>query len=109
MYTIRENGYCTQKQICDNYLLPRQTINNVITGLRKSGILEPDKAHTSGREKTFKLSEHGDKYAHPLIEAMNEFEEKAVSIIGMDKLEKLTKLMSEYDSALINAFDKEGE
>ena len=40
---------------------------------------------------------------------MNEFEEKAVHIIGTDKLEKLTRLMTEYDSALINAFDREGE
>ena len=39
IYTIREFGFCTQKQICDSYLLPRQTINNVITGLRKKGVL----------------------------------------------------------------------
>lgn len=109
LYTIRENGYCTQKQICDSYLLPRQTINNVITGMRKNGILEPDKAHTSGREKAFRLSKYGKEYAKPLIEAMNEFEEKAVHIIGTDKLKTLTKLMTEYDSALINAFDREGE
>ena len=31
LYTIREFGFCTQKQICDSYLLPRQTMNNVIT------------------------------------------------------------------------------
>ena len=31
MYSIREKGYCTQKQICDQYLLPRQTINHVTT------------------------------------------------------------------------------
>ena len=109
LYTIREKGYCTQKQICDNYLLPRQTINNVITGMRKSRILEPDKDHSLGREKAFMLSKYGEEYARPLIEAMNEFEEKAVHIIGTDKLEKLTRLMTEYDSALINAFDREGE
>lgn len=27
-YTIRDDGFCTQKQICDSYLLPRQTINH---------------------------------------------------------------------------------
>lgn len=31
MYSIREKGYCTQKQICDQYLLHRQTINHVTT------------------------------------------------------------------------------
>ena len=38
LYTIRDQGYCTQKQICDSYLLPRQTINHVIAAMRQAGI-----------------------------------------------------------------------
>ena len=38
-YTIRDQGYCTQKQICDSYLLPRQTINHVIAAMRQAGWL----------------------------------------------------------------------
>ena len=38
LYTIRENGYCTQKQVCDNYLLPRQTIHNVISRMREQNM-----------------------------------------------------------------------
>ena len=34
LYSIREAGYCTQKQICENYLLPKQTINNVIIAIK---------------------------------------------------------------------------
>ena len=50
-YTIREKGYCIQKQICDSYLLPRQTMNNVITALRKNGILTVSEEYSIGREK----------------------------------------------------------
>lgn len=51
LYTIRENGYCTQKQVCDNYLLPRQTIHNVISRMREQGylILEPGKRRRTGK------------------------------------------------------------
>ena len=50
LYTIREFGFCTQKQICDSYLLPRQTMNNVITRMRKDGLLEYSSVHSIGRE-----------------------------------------------------------
>ena len=40
LYTIREFGFCTQKQICDSYLLPRQTVNHVISEMKKDGILD---------------------------------------------------------------------
>ena len=39
LYTIRDNGFCTQKQICENYLLPKQTVNHVITSMLTDGLL----------------------------------------------------------------------
>ena len=66
LYTIREFGFCTQKQICDSYLLPRQTMNNVITRMRKDGLLEYSSVHSIGREKAFVLSEKGTGYIAPL-------------------------------------------
>ena len=50
-YTIREYGFCTQKLICESYLLPKQTINNVFANLRKKGILLQDRARSTGRER----------------------------------------------------------
>ena len=49
LYTLREQGYCTQKQICDRYLLPRQTINHVIGVLHAGGLLT--RRPGPGREK----------------------------------------------------------
>ena len=99
-YTIREKGYCIQKQICDSYLLPRQTMNNVITGMRENGLLELSPENSIGREKAFVLTETGEAYAQPLLESMNRFEEQAVTLLGVEKLAVLTALMLEYDQAL---------
>ncbi len=37
---IQENENCTQKQICEKTLLPKQTVNNVITSFYKKGYIE---------------------------------------------------------------------
>ena len=105
-YTIREKGFCTQKQICDSYLLPRQTMNNVITSLRKDGILEISEENSAGREKAFVLTPHGVDYAQPLMNAMNTVESRAVELLGSEKLKVLTALMLEYDQALNRALEE---
>ncbi|WP_458406855.1 MarR family winged helix-turn-helix transcriptional regulator [Anaerotignum sp.] len=103
LYTLREHGFCTQKQICDSYLLPRQTMNYVIANMRQDGILEIDEKQCIGREKAFVLTEKGEQYAAPLLESMNAFEKRAVELLGSEKLEVLTELMLEYDQALQKA------
>ena len=50
LYTIREYGYCTQKLICDSYILPKQTIHNVISAMRENGTLVYDAEKSKGRE-----------------------------------------------------------
>lgn len=106
LYTIREHGFCTQKQICDSYLLPRQTMNNVISGLRNQGILEVNPALNIGREKAFVLTEYGTAHMAPILKALNDFEIRAVELLGAEKLEALTSLMLEYDQALNQALNE---
>ena len=102
-YTIRGNGFCTQKQICDSYLLPRQTINHVIAGLRKNGILKISKECGTGHEKAFILTAAGREYAHPFFESLEKVETRAVELLGAEKLEILTIQMLEYAQALEQA------
>lgn len=108
LYTIREKGFCTQKQICESYLLPRQTINNVITGMRASGLLEYSKEHSAGREKAFVLSEKGQSYAAPLLDSLTDIESNAVEMLGVEKIKKLTSLLLEYDEALNSLLEEKG-
>lgn len=108
-YTIREQGYCTQKQICDHYLLPRQTMHHVITGMRKNGLLQYSRMHSFGREKAFVLSAKGQACAKPFLQALNDVETRAVSGLGADKLQALTQLLLQYNQALQDAMDEQKE
>ncbi len=109
LYTIREKGFCTQKQICDSYILPRQTMNNVITGMRKNGLLELSSGYSEGREKAFVLSAKGESYAKPFLASLDTVESDAVERLGADKLQALTDLLLEYDEALSKALEEKRE
>ena len=100
LYTIREHGFCTQKRVCESYLLPKQTINNVMKSMRERKLIEPDEQHSAGREKAFRLTESGIAYAAPLLESLDAAESRALETIGRDRLRLLTDLLLEYDHAL---------
>lgn len=109
IYTIREFGFCTQKHICDSYLLPRQTMNNVISGMRKNGLLVYSSEHSVGREKAFVLSDKGETYAAPLLDSLDILESGALERLGSEKMAMLIQLLSEYDKALYIAMEVKKE
>ena len=103
LYTINESGFCTQKQLCDDYHVPRQTIHNVISSMRKAELICVSKKHCSGREKAFVLTPRGQEYAAPLLDDISAIEESAINHLGAERLKELSKLMNEYDAALNDA------
>lgn len=103
LYTIRDQGFCTQKQICDSYLLPRQTMNHVILDLRKRGLLELSPKHCIGREKAFVLSKQGKRYAEPLVEALDRMEMQALEAFGTQNMQAMVQAVLSYDKALEHA------
>lgn len=100
LYTIREQGFCTQKQICDSYLLPRQTMNHVFLDLRKRGLLELSPKDCAGREKAFVLSEEGKRRALPLLESLNQMETRALQAFGLEKVREMVETVRAYDDVL---------
>ncbi len=108
LYTIRDQGFCTQKQICDSYLLPRQTMNHVILDLRERGLLELSPEYGVGREKAFVLSEQGKEYVQPLLEALNRMEMRALETFGRKNIRSMVKAVLSYDQALQEAMGKNG-
>ena len=105
-YTIRDNGFCAQKQICDSYLLPRQTMNHVFAKLCADGIIEISLEHSIGREKAFILTGKGLTYAEPLINSLNSIEEKAIELMGKERIQAMTELVQEFDYALNTALEE---
>ena len=106
LYTIREYGYCTQKLICDSYILPKQTIHNVISAMRENGTLVYDAEKSKGREKAFVLTEKGEAYAAELLRSLDVIEDRALAELGEERLRTLTELLFAFDSALNTALEE---
>ncbi len=109
LYTIRDHGYCTQKQVCDNYLLPRQTINHVITDLRNRGLLALSPENSTGREKAFVLTEKGKAYAQPLLDSLTSTEEQAMEHLGLETVRIMAESLDAYTAALFCAMEKDAQ
>ena len=105
IYTVQDNGYCTQKQISESYLLPKQTVNNVFVSMIKNGILTESPDQNSGREKAYILTQKGLEIATPLLSSIGEVEKRAALAMGLAKLTQLTALMTEYDKLFKEALE----
>ena len=100
LYTIRDYGSCTQKQICDSYLLPRQTMNYAFAGMKKRGLIAVDTGKASGREKAFAFTEAGDEYAKHVLKSLDKAEKRAAEKMGEEKMLFMTESVLEYDRLL---------
>lgn len=105
-YTIRDYGYCTQKQMCDQYLLPRQTMNNIVAALCREGLLQEDPARRQGREKAYILTAAGADYSAKHLSSLNAIEDRAAEIFGEERIRAMADLVLEYDRALEMALEE---
>lgn len=94
---------CTQKLICDKTMLPKQTVNNVITSFFKSGYIELRELPENRRIKTIHLTEKGQEYADSLIPHIHQADCNAMKVLTEEQQDTLLKLMDIY----VSTFRKE--
>ena len=79
LYTIaREKGICTQKQICEKLLLPKQTVHTILNGFEEKGWLERQVMETDKRNKRLLLTQQGKEYAEAVLGNLSRREEAAM-------------------------------
>ena len=100
---IQQIKDCTQKQICEKTLLPKQTVNNVITAFYKNGYIELREFPENRRIKTIHLTEKGEKYAGELIPHIHQADKVAMNALTEEQQDTLLSLMNTY----VLAFRKE--
>lgn len=100
---IQQIKDCTQKQICEKTLLPKQTVNNVVTAFYKSGYIELREFPENRRIKTIHLTEKGEEYADELIPHIHQADKAAMESLTEEQQDILLSLMNTY----VSAFRKE--
>lgn len=100
---IQQIKDCTQKEICEKTLLPKQTVNNVVTAFYKSGYIELREFPENRRIKTIHLTEKGEQYADELIPHIHQADKVAMKSLTVEQQDTLLALMDTY----VSAFRKE--
>ena len=100
---IQQIPGCTQKQICDKTLLPKQTVNNVITNFFKNEYIELRELPKNRRVKAIYLTAKGIKYADSLIPHIHHADRVAMESLTEEQQDILLQLMEHY----VTVFRKE--
>lgn len=91
-----ENGQCTQKHICDTWLLPKQTVFNICKDYKEKGWITFSESPTDKRERIMRLTADGKAQAEPVLHATERFFQNAFAAFGSKKTAQLFALMREF-------------
>lgn len=101
-----------QKDIMQNYEMPKQTINNVVISLQKHGFVEVKLNKNDKREKILNLTQKGMEYVNDFLAEYMAFEKKVYQKLGARKLNKLIEIYADFERAfnevLNDEFKKKG-
>lgn len=100
MYMLYLSGVNRQKEMVENYGMPKQTVNTVITELQKKGyiILIPDE--NDKRSKIIKLTQEGINYANKIVTPLLDCEIRVLKKMGTQRVEMLIDTMNQYADLL---------
>lgn len=97
----RKDG-CTQKEIADTWMIPKQTVNTIVKELERKGYVRCGQVERK-KEKQIFFTESGRAYATDCLKGMYELEEQALTRIGED----MQKALVESNLAYVQAFEEE--
>lgn len=93
---IYQSENCTQKQICEITLLPKQTVNNVITSFYKNGYIGLCELPENRRIKVIHLTEAGRQYAEALLPRIHTSNLRAMEALTDEEQNALLHTMNQY-------------
>ena len=102
LYALGQSRKCTQKQIADEWLIPKQTVNTVIKELERLGYISFEPLPGS-KQKVVCLTESGRAYADSCLHELYEIESSALRSLG----QPLTDIFIECNLAFVERLDEE--
>ena len=105
-YVMNDGKVHSQKEICEEWLIPRTTINTVVKEAVNKGYVRLEHSdHT--REKTIMLTEAGKTYADRLLQKVFAAEEQALERTLQEFSPELLKDLEAFTNCMQEEFEKE--
>ena len=102
LYALAQARGCTQKQIAEEWLIPKQTVNTIVKELERQGYVRFE-AGRDLKEKLVCFTEAGRAYAESHLRDLYRIEERAMESLSQE----LRQAMVEGTQASTDAFARE--
>lgn len=96
LYTLYDYQICTQKQICEWWALPKQTVHGILIDFEKKGYISITSNTENKRERLITFTEVGKKFAASILEKLHQMEENAMDKLGDAKRKQLIESNTRY-------------
>lgn len=93
-YALWVNECRTQKQIADEFLLAKQTINTLCKHFETDGLIASNISENDKREKVMFLTDKGKAFAKPIIQKLLNQENQIIDEFGV---KRMLFLLTEFD------------
>lgn len=93
---LRQTQICTQKEIRRTCALPKQTINNAVRALSRSGYLVVSRTNKDKRQRILQLTEEGVSYADEKLALLSQIEKAVCDRMGTEEFAVLSRLIRNY-------------
>lgn len=103
LYALNQLGECSQKEICEGWLIPKQTVNTILKDFIEKGYVTLKINENDKRGKIISFTDKGRDYAYSKLKGLYEIEERTMDCLGVKELDKLIKINKKY----LDVFNKE--
>lgn len=98
LYSLNDGQEHSQKQICDDWLIPRSTVNTIIKDLEAKGYVTLHQIQGKRRELKLVLTTKGQEYASIVLKDLYEKESRIYN--KLKNPEKILELLKDLVSKL---------
>lgn len=96
LYTLSDYKECTQKQICNCWALPKQTVHGILLDFEKKGYITVTTNAENKRERLITFTESGEIFASSILDKLHQMEENAMDKLGEEKRKQLIDSNTKY-------------
>lgn len=107
LYTLKDYKECTQKQICDWWALPKQTVHGILLDFEKKGYITITANAENKRERLLAFTESGEIFAASVLDKLHQMEESAMHRLGEEKRKQLIDSNTKYYELLKEEVENE--
>ena len=96
LYTLDDFKSCTQKQICQWWALPKQTVHGILLDFEKKDYIAITANKENKRERLITLTDSGKDFARAILEPLYKMEENAMEKLGSELRNQLIQSNTRY-------------